>query len=374
MLISKDNLALLLSQTPPSLVGKDWKTFALQHPWYPSRLLVKHFGLKKYDLDNWKRVHPQVREALLRPPDNFREAESPSDILRSLTKAWRFFIENVLQLDLTQDTAGLSIAKLQGIGKSDWAFLLDSRILGKLNDYNDWIAQGYTQLAYVVFHIYPGRNWAETSGLRPSLFSQTSKIHTRGELVELLEHVYLRFLADLPQSPSPDDISDAKRVFYVRASEASFITNEVLSSYGFRAHMTPHGIKDIVNAVRQKFGADLGLEALAISNWSTSEFRKRFPKRELSVCQYCGRKPVDLHHLLERSEYPELIYEDDNVVPLCTLVHSAITRNVISVESARQLIRAAEQWKTSKDGRLATFDNVMRAIHNEIYAVSALSS
>ncbi len=362
-----NDLAARLEQTPSSAIDADWKTFLLKNPWYPSRLLIKHFGIQKYDLDNWKRTHAAVRVALSNPRDNFRDAETPQDMRSSLAKAWKFFFDSVLQSDLSNKHQALEIANLQGIGKSDWAFLLDSKVLRQLDDYERWVAQGYTQFSFIVFNIYPGEARARSVGLVPSLFAQTSKVHTRTELIELLEHIYLSFLADTPSAPTEDDIADAKRIFYVRAGEASFITNERLRRYGFRANMTPHGVKDIVQALRHKFGVDLGLEATPNNNWSTSEFRKRFPDRKLSECQYCGRKPVDLHHLLERNEYPELIYDNDNVVPLCTLAHSAITRNALPLELAQQLISAAEQWKVRSEKKIKAFDSVMKAIHAAVY-------
>ncbi len=357
-----------LASAPSITKGADWKTFLLKNPWYPKRFLVAHFGIRTYDLDNWKGNHPEVAQALANPKTNFHIAERSDDVRESLKKAWRFLFEQVLEIDFKSDGAANEIIRLQGIGKSAWGFLCDSRSFKKIDGYDEWIAEGYTQIAFVVFNIYPGEAWAHAAGILPAMFSQTGKLLTRSELIELLENIYLRFLASLPSKPSDEEINEAKRIFYIRARENSFMTTAMLRPYGFTGHMTPHGVKDIVLAVRHKFGVELGLETDVKDSWSASKFRKQYPDRHLDQCHYCRRAPVDLHHLLPREEYAELVFEGENVVPLCTHVHAAISRNKISLDSAKELSAATSAWKTAKKGvKLRAFDDAMRHLHKELY-------
>ena len=364
-----NSIADRLNSTPRIVQGKDWKTFLLKNPWYPKRLLVAHFGIRAYDLDNWKRTHRAVKPALEDPKSNFRVAITPDDLRESLSKAWRFLFEQVLEIDFKSDAAPKEIIKLQNVSRSDWASLCSSRRFENIPGYDEWIAKGYTQIAFVVFKIYPAGTWASDAGILPAMFNQTkTKACTRTELIDLLEKIYLRFLSDLPRNSPKEDIRDAKRIFYVRAQENSFITNAMLRPYGFTDHMTPHGVKDIVLALQARYALEMGLPTDAGDNWNSSEFRKRFPERALDRCHYCDRKPVDLHHLLPRNEYPELVFESENVVPLCTLVHNAITRNGISCDCAGEFTAAASEWKSAEKGeRLQTFDGAMHRLHRELY-------
>jgi hypothetical protein len=363
-----NSIADRLKSPPRNTQGKDWKTFLLKNRWYPKRLLVAHFNIRPYDLDNWKRSHPEVTQALADPRYNFHFAETSNDVRDSLRKAWCFLFEQVLEIDFSGDLAPREIIKLQGIAKSDWGLLCDRRIFEKMDGYDEWIAEGYTQIAFVVFKIYPGEQWARATGISPAMFSQTRKLLTRAELVGILEGIYLQFLADLPGNPSDKEVSEAKEIFYIRARESSFITNSMLRPYGFTEHMTQDGVKDIILALRHKFAVELGLEAGVKDGWSASKFRKMHTSANLNKCRYCSRTPVDLHHLLSREEYSELIYDAENVVPLCTLVHSAITRNKISHDSAEKLRNAVSAWIAAKRSRkLDVFNEVMHELHKELY-------
>ncbi len=312
-------------------------------------------------------MHPRVRERLTDPSHNFRLADetiSPDALRASFTQGWRFLIENVLQLDTSAPNTPWNLTELQSVSSSDWSFLCNSKQLRMLPGYDAWISQGFTQISYVIYHLYPGEAWARDAGLRPELFAQTHKKLTRPELMDLMEHIYLRFIVGLPSNASDAQVAEARRRYYLRAKERSFFTSPQLRRYGFRANMTPHGVDDIKHGLHARIAAQLGEAGGFGELWNAGEFRKRFPSRDFSKCKYCGRAPVDLHHLLERADYPEFIYNGDNVVPLCTQAHSAITRRQIPPEVHASLGVARDLWIANEGARYHAFDASMRALHD----------
>lgn len=79
-------------------------------------------------------------------------------------------------------------------------------------------------------------------------------------------------------------------------------------------------------------------------------------------------EPFDLHHLLERSQYPDLMYEFANVIPLCTMVHTAITRKSFIQEIQNSYKQAQRDWlKISQVQKAGVFDEIMHRMHEEIY-------
>ena len=135
----------------------------------------------------------------------------------------------------------------------------------------------------------------------------------RQDAVGLVKHIYLCFLG-----PSvSDDVDELKRRLVLRHRENGFITAAVLRQYGMSAlHLNRHGVPELVRAVAREFADELGLETKPATQWNAEAFRRDNEDTDWTLCRYCGRKPVDLHHLLLRSEYPELTYDPDNVVPL----------------------------------------------------------
>ena len=80
---------------------------------------------------------------------------------------------------------------------------------------------------------------------------------------------------------------------------------------------------------------------------------------------------MDLHHLLLRSEYPELSHDVENVVPVCVQVHAAITRDTLGDGFRQAYSRAQKAWlKASSGGRTVRFDEVMSLAHRETIGFS----
>jgi hypothetical protein len=183
---------------------------------------------------------------------------------------------------------------------------------------------------------------------------------------EMIEHVYLNFLVKLIDN-NPDF---AKEVFFARYREQGFITKSKLDEYGIPQPFFKKegGLRNILDRIAEKFGKDLGLVGDEDSNWSSGEFRRRNHDLVLDRCKYCGIKPVDLHHLLPRKEYPSLTYHPENVIPLCIQIHGLITRNNLEEDQRINYQSAIKKWHLAKDGRKTTvFDDIMKDIHQSIY-------
>ena len=362
-----------LNAKPNCTVGVDWKNFLLEHPWYPTRFLIKHFGIKAFDLDNWKRSHPEVREIIKNPEENFQFAKTSDQTVRALGKAWRFLFEEVLEIDFEKASSIEEVIKLQNVSRPPWGFICDADVFEKIEGYERWLAEGYTQIAFVVYHIYPGRNWTNRVGVLPWMFAQTGKKFSYDDLINCLEHIYIRFLCELPCHAPEAKLKRAKQDFYARAMEASFITTAKLARFGLTGHLAKEfGIKSLVRALKDKFGAELGKIDLARNAWNAARFRKENPSVSTKKCIYCGSKPVDLHHLLPRKAYPHLTYDSENVVPLCGSVHNAITRRAISESLQKKFGEAEALWRAAKKGqKTATFDDAMRQAHEEAHQHSS---
>jgi len=80
----------------------------------------------------------------------------------------------------------------------------------------------------------------------------------------------------------------------------------------------------------------------------------------LDNCKYCRLSPVDLHHLLPRSDFPTLTYHPENVVPLCIQTHGLITRKKWSSDLREKYVSAIRMWRAADEGKKAdVFNQVM---------------
>ena len=199
------------------------------------------------------------------------------------------------------------------------------------------------------------------------MFHQTRRIALEKIPVQdMIEHVYLNFLANFSNN-NPDF---AKEVFFARHNEQGFITKRHLAEYGVPQPFFKKegGLRILLERIAEKFGKELGILGYEDSNWSSGEFRRKNPDLLLDRCKYCGIKPVDLHHLLPRKEYPSLTYHPENVIPLCIQIHGLITRNNLEEEQSKKYQSAIKKWHLAKDGRKTTvFDDIIKELHQSIY-------
>ena len=346
---------------------RDWQNFLIQHPWAPRRVLRAKYGIKNHDVDNWLRGNPNARQIL--DPERWRlTRDKPAPRIREIMeKAWKYYIEEELGINVAAPTTVLRLIRI-GTPAQPFQFLVDGHYLNRLPGYTTWIADGYTRVSFAVCNIWPGRAYVDERNLLPALFLQTKKTALgRQDAIGLVKHIYLCFLCDTVESSE-----DGKRRFYARYKEHGFITGAQLREHGMSTlHLNSHGVSSLIEAVAGEFAADLGLQGSVASHWNGQAFRKSNPGINWDQCRYCGRRPVDLHHLLPRSEYPELAHDMENVVPVCVQAHSAITRNTLGDGFRQAYAMAQRAWlKASPGGRTVRFDEVMSLAHRETIGFS----
>ena len=340
----------------------DWKDFWIQHPWAPRRVLITKYGIKNHDVDNWLRANPNARKILDRERWSLSRDKPAPSIQEILKEAWKYYIEEECGIDVASCTAVRELIRIK-TPASPFQFLADGHYLNRLSGYKTWIDDGYTSVSFAICNIWPGKAFADERNLLPALFLQTKqKAVRRQDAIGLVKHIYLCFLY-----PSVGSTEGAKRRFVARYQERAFITGAELRRHGMSSlHLTKHGIPNLLKAVAEEFAADLGLQGWTASHWNGQAFRQRNPEINWDQCRYCPRTVVDLHHLLQRSEYPEYANDPNNVVPVCVQVHAAITRNKLGDEFLRAYSTAQKAWLNVRPSdRTAQFDEVMSFAHRE---------
>ena len=349
----------------------DWRDFLIRNPWAPPRVLVAKYDIKKYDIDNWLRGNPNARIILDRGRWRLTRGMSEPGIREIMEEAWKYYIEEELGIDVATPAAVLRLIRIQ-TPTEPFGFLVDGNYLRRLTGYKTWLANGYTRVAFAVCNIWPGRKYADDRNLLPALFLQTKRTAVdRQDAIVLIRHIYLCFLCD--SIGTSEDTDYAKRRFWARYKEQGFLSGDRLREYGMSTlHLRGHGgVPRLLEAVAGEFADELGLVGSKASRWNGQAFRKRNPSVNWDQCGYCGRRPVDLHHLLPRSEYPELSYDVENVVPACVQVHAAITRNTLGNEFQQAYSSAQRAWLKARPGsRTVRFDDVMSLAHRETIGFS----
>ena len=356
----------------------DWKSYLLEYKWMPSGLLRQRFGINQHDIDNFRRK-PEVR-AVLEP---WRiSLTQPPELLRAILKgAWEYYLTQVESIDFDSSPASWvpKLIAIKNVGKSGFSFLTGPKYLSIAcpGAYADFRNRGYTNSALAAYEFFPGSDWLRRNAVLPYMFQQThSKALKSTDAQSMVEHVYLNFIwgADGPISAEQD--RSAKEELYVRYRETGFVTGDKLSRFGVPAnfYLKKGSLKSILEALHRKYGAELGYLEEIEPTWSSSKFRRQFPEGNTTSCEYCGLRPVDLHHLLTRKDYPDLIYDNENVVPLCVNVHQRITRGDWTVKEERAYNKASKDWlSASKDkSRKHLFKSAMELIHSEAYGNSFL--
>ena len=346
----------------------DWKKFYRENKWAPSRLLVEKFGIKKHDIDNWIRK-PEVRLILNRRKWKPSKGQSPEDTSDTLQAAWKYYILEERGWSLENEDI---VKKLLGLRTppSPFSFLTESKYLSKLEGYEKWRRQGFTRVAYAIYNIYPGKKFCDERHIIPELFFQThTKNSTRQDIVRVAEHIYLWFFQKL-HTDRPEVVNGAKEEFIAMHKENNFLNQRFLQEYGISAnHFAKHSYVSVIEELAFNFRRDLGLlDAQETLNWNKDKYIRQNPERDFAKCNYCTVTTVDLHHLLSRKERPDLAFNKENVVPLCTAAHTEITRNRLS-DGMKILYKTAEvDWICAPSGeKIAAFDDVMQKIHEVVY-------
>jgi len=349
---------------------EDWKTFLLRHKWIPVSFLREKYALRRHDVDNFRRK-PGVKQLL--QPWRIRLDQEPEQLRRIFLDAWQFYIEQISGLHIDPSTTEwiTRLVSLRSISRdpNGMGFLANSRYYEIMcpEALSDFRKHGYTNTALGTHLFWPGADLLKRCSVLPFMFQQTHKATLEFVNVDdMIEHVYLSFVA--PSERGNPDF--AKEVFLARSNETGFLTAETLAAYGvpYNFYSDDGGLRNVLDRICEKYRQDLGLADPTDTAWSTSRFRKLHPRSEIDRCRYCGLCPVDLHHLLPRSDYPDLTFHEENVVPLCIQIHGLITRNQLNRTLAGMYASATKKWHRARDGQRATaFDEVMRQVHRHVY-------
>ena len=356
----------------------DWKDFLLKYKWMPSDQLRQRFGIKRHDIDNFRRK-PEVRAVL----DPWRiSLTQPLERLREILKsAWGYYFTQVEHIDF--DTSrSLWVPKLlatKNVSKGDFSFLTNSKYLKIVcpEPLKNFRERGYTNIALAAYEFYPGSDVLRRNAVLPYMFQQThSKALESTDAESMIEHVYLNFLTGFDAPLSLDQMKFAKEKMYVRYRETDFVTGTELSHFGVPANFySKKGtLSSILESLHRKYGEELGYLEDVNPNWSSTTFKKQFPDRNTGSCEYCHLMPVDLHHLLPRKEHPHLTYVSDNVVPVCVNVHQRITRRLWTSDEEVAYNNAKREWLRApkETSRQHLFKGAMDLIHSKAYSNSFL--
>jgi hypothetical protein len=187
----------------------------------------------------------------------------------------------------------------------------------------------------------------------------------------MVEHIYLNFIASEDALVAPTMLTLSKERFLARHDEPGFLTAGMLERFGvpYNFYRDDGGLQTVLRRISERYAEELGPADPANGRWSAAEFRKRFPSRAFTSCAYCPVRPIDLHHLLPRHDYPSLAYDSDNVVPLCIQAHAYISRKHLSTAESSGYSQAVRAWLRARPGseRQLAFRPVMAAIHQTIY-------
>lgn len=348
---------------------EDWKSFWINNPWAPRRLIQRNYKVSRSTIDNWVRK-PKVK-ALLRTPEwSLTLNQTPSNIKRIFTLAWEYHITTELEINLESKSAPEKLIKIKNLRKGSLNFLIDPRYMSLIPGGRTWMDKGFTAVSYGVCNLFPGEKYCRDKGIIAPIFINTfTKILDHIPAIAIVEHIYLNFISNLNNESTTTEIINAKKQFVIRHDENGFFSSREAKGYGLGANMVKEKtFRSLKEELSKKFEEELGITKRNTEDWSSKKFKKNNPSLQLESCKYCSRSPVDLHHLLGKSENPDLINSPTNIVPLCTMIHSIITRkhwkdNEESLyEEAISLFKKDATKNPSKN-----FDEIMDILHSRTY-------
>lgn len=361
-------MASLISGPPT-----DWKNFLIRHRWMPTNVLLRKFDISKYDVDNFRRKS-SVSQMLA--PWRISVSQPEDRLRRILEAAWRYYICDVEMIDTAAPVRNWvpALIALKKVSRGGgFSFLTHTQYLDIVcpSVVKDFRARGFTNIALALFEFWPGRAFLSQHGVLPYMFQKTRRAAlTHVDVESMIEHVYLNFVADEGALDSAEALQVAKAQFLARHDEPGFITGKILHQFGVPCSFYDGvGLRAALRSIALKYSVDLAIDADGVQRWSAAEFRKRHPGRHIDACEYCGLRPVDLHHLVPRHEQPTLTYDPDNIVALCVQVHGYISRRhwTPSEDAAYRQATQAFLRENSGQHRSAAFAAVMQTLHASIY-------
>jgi len=355
----------------------NWKDELIRYKWISTQYLLKKYAIKKYDIDNFTRK-PEVKKII--HGWRLQLGLQPDRLKAILAEAWEYFlIDEIGMRPLVERLDWVpSILSLSGITrgeKTGFGFLVDSRYLQNAfgATYKRFASRGYTNIAFGLFHCFPGREFLHQHGIMPFMFHQTHRnVLKHVDILSMIEHVYIWFwdYHTNPEthvySPNPVATNILKQRLIARAKEKDFLNSHFFRKYGVPYNFyKDEGLANLLEQLAQKYSLELGLISDSRKNWNANIFLREHPENLYDKCKYCSLSPVDLHHLVSRQKYPEHMYNVENVIPLCLQVHGCITRKKISNSLSEKYNKCISKWLRRRNANV--FYDVMNLIHNEIY-------
>tara|TARA_Y100000589_G_C27118921_1_gene615525 strand:- start:224 stop:1300 length:1077 start_codon:yes stop_codon:yes gene_type:complete len=350
----------------------DWKDFLIQNPWAPPRYLKERFpDFDEYDLSNWEKKN-NVRLVLNRSDWKVSKSGMSKNKARKILKAvWEFRITNQFNIKLNSKDVVPELIS-QTIPRDDaLSSFVNANYLRQTGfKYDAWLERGYTQFSFICFHIFPGKEWCESKSILPQMFFQTKQSDLSDqEVLVMMENIWLKHLKNLTNDSSQDDIDLAKKIFVARHNDDDLLDRRRdWERFGLGANIQRRksGIKSWEKLLANKFISDLGLNEDNLEDserWSSSKFKKKFPNMNTTKCLYTNSIPTELHHLLPRAEYPELIYDEENVVTITPSIHAFITRGKWDKSLKKEYLDCQQKWLQAPKGlKKKCFDEVMEKI------------
>jgi len=353
-------------------MSDDWKAFLIENKWAPRRLIKEKFpSFNNYDLDNWMKKD-RVKQVLNREywsPSLDMSKDQAIDVLGAI---FRYSIDCEQNFSLDDPEAAASLLQLKASSGVMQTYLYSNYLDQLPYDYKAWRQKGYTAIAFMCFHVYPGKSYCEKAGILPCMFLQTSSAERENqELLAMLETIYLRHLKKLSNESTQQSIDSAKEEFYCRCEDKGFINKKELYKYGWTLAATKRygSTNKWLQVLADKFAVDLGYQSDEIQSiqWNTKRYRNENPERELTRCFLTNSIPTGLHHLLPRKDYPELTYHPENVVAISPAIHAFITRKSWSKETETVYMKAITDWIKANEGeKITCFNNAFSLIQKEM--------
>ena len=348
---------------------KNWKTFWFENKWATSSFLIDKFGIKRHDYDNFFNDNHRPGIKKLRDENSHkRQNITPKELFAIFADVWSFYWEEEAKEALPVDEEKfirfcLSFRQSE-IKGSNVPFLISTKYLKNLPDFKDWEDNGYTYLSYLFLNFEPTKSRLATAKIVPEMFQNTTLSQmTRDQAVEFLNYLYLFHFIGLSKDTNDRKLRAAKEQFYFRYKETGFFQSREAQKLGFSTTI-PFSYSEIKSKLRSNYAIELGLENSDSFSWSKQKYCELNPNFVGSHCHFCNAPNPDFHHLLQRAVYPELTYHPENLIPLCSTSHNAITRNK-NLRLASSYRQCIEHWKSAPEGsKVEVFYELLHRFHD----------
>jgi len=289
---------------------------------------MKNFGIDKIFMEHWKP----------------RRLKDNTHIIKGFIK---FLVKDYLNINLDEISGKdfLSIFNKHNTEKNlkeeKWIQRYETNINMNLLIPFDKTSE-YTKYSHCLYHYYPGKDWMSHNNIDPLMFNHAVRKTEISEnrFISLLEKVYLFHSEEVQEfvgRPRHDEkyITEAKLAL---VNDPSFFKFSFLKNY--------ISVKTIDNLdgsfaslklqLANLFKDDLESAGCNVKStyetWSKNKFLLENPIDFYKKCMLTNSRHVDYHHLLPKSNFPQYIYDPNNIVPLNYGFHMWIHRKALAGE------------------------------------------